>query len=79
MFSIALSLLQQTVEVITAHLLVLFTDKILFEHHILVPLADLPFPHASFSTEKPLSTAGICEAVNITGCFTPHPCICEKA
>lgn len=57
----------------------LFTDKILFDHHILLPVADLPFPRASFSTEKPLSTAGICEAVNITGYFTPHPCICEKA
>lgn len=57
----------------------LFTDKIFFDHHILVPVADLLFPHAFFSTEKPLSTAGICEAVNITGYFTPHPHICAKA
>lgn len=52
MFSIALCLLQQIVKVITAHLFVLFTDKILFDHHILVPVADLPFPHKSFSTEN---------------------------
>lgn len=65
--------------VITAHLFILFPDKILFDHHILVPVADLPFSQASFSTEKPLSTAGICEAVDIAGYFTPHPCICEKA
>lgn len=56
----------------------LFTDKILFDHHILVPVADLPFPHKSFSTEKLQSTAGICEAVTVTGYFTPHPWICEK-
>lgn len=78
-FTISLFLLQQTVKVITAHPFMLFPDKILFDHHILVPVADLPFSQASFSTEKPLSTAGICEAVDITGYFTPHPCICEKA
>lgn len=79
MFSIVLFLLQQTVKVITAHPFMLFTDKTLFDHHILVPVADLPFSHASFSTEKPLSAAGICEAVNIIRYFTPHPFICEKA
>lgn len=48
-FSVGLLLPQQMVEIIAEHAFMLFPDKILFDHHILVPAADLPFSQASFS------------------------------
>ena len=66
------------VKISAVHAFMLFPDKILFDHHILVPAADLPFSRASFSIEKLSSMAGICETVNITGYLTPYAHIYEK-
>lgn len=63
------------VKIIAVHAFMLPPDKILFDHHILAPVADLPFSRASFSIKKLPSTAGICETVTITGYLThvyPH-------
>lgn len=46
---------------IPVHTCMLLYDEFLFDHSTLVPVADLPFSWASFSVEKPLSVAGICD------------------
>lgn len=66
------------VKIIAEHAFMLFPDKILFDHHIPVPAADLPFSQASFSIQKLSGMAGIFETVNITGYLTPYPHIYEK-
>lgn len=66
------------VKIIAVHVFMLFPDKILIDHHILVPVADLPFSWASFSIKNFPSTAGIYETVIISGCLTPYLCIYEK-